>query len=113
MHFIVKVFPEIIMKSAPVRKRFIKQLRDNLRHLLRPLGTEIRGLRDWEKVQIEAPGADEALADQVADILARTPGIANFARVQTYPLGDREEFLARIHQHWAKALEVQTSTSRI
>src|SRR5690625_7396032 len=103
MHFIVKVFPEIIMKSAPVRKRFIKQLRDNLRHLLRPLGTEIRVLRDWEKVQIEAPGADEALADQVADILARTPGRAKLARVQTYPLRDMDDTLATTEQHRADA----------
>src|SRR5690625_6183123 len=105
MHFIVKLFPEIIMTGSAVRKRFIKQRRDNLRHLLRPLGTDIRVLRDWEKVQIEAPGADEALADQVADILARTPGIANFARVQTYPLGDMDDILSKNHQHWADAFE--------
>ena len=34
MHVVVKVFSEIIIKSTPVRKRFIKQLRDNLRLLL-------------------------------------------------------------------------------
>lgn len=113
MHFIVKVFPEIIMKSAPVRKRFIKQLRDNLRHLLQPLGANIQVSRDWEKVQVQAPGADENLINQVADVLARTPGIANFARVQAYPLGDLDDILAKTHRHWAEALAGKTFCVRV
>lgn len=113
MHFIVKVFPEIIMKSAPVRKRFIKQLRDNLRQLLQPLGPNIQVSRDWEKVQIEAPGADEGLVNQVADVLARTPGIANFARVQAYPLGDLDDILAKTHRHWAELLAGKTFCVRV
>ena len=52
MHVVVKVFSEIIIKSTPVRKRFIKQLRDNLRLLLRNLGVEVDVQRDWEKIEI-------------------------------------------------------------
>ncbi|MDQ2076029.1 tRNA uracil 4-sulfurtransferase ThiI [Marinimicrobium sp. ABcell2] len=113
MHFIVKVFPEIIIKSAPVRKRFIKQLRDNVRRLLQPLGADIRVTRDWEKVEVQAPGGSDALANQVADVLARTPGIANYSRVQAYPLGDLDDILAKTHQHWAEALAGKTFCVRV
>lgn len=37
MKLIVKVFPEITIKSRPVRKRFIKQLAKNIRTVLRDL----------------------------------------------------------------------------
>ena len=78
MHFIVKVFSEIIIKSPPVRKRFIKQLRDNLRKLLADKGVKVDVQRDWEKIEIVAPDADPSVIAQVSEVLAHTPGIANF-----------------------------------
>ena len=78
MHFIVKVFSEIIIKSPPVRKRFIKQLRDNLRKLLADKGVQVDVQRDWEKIEIVAEGADESVIAQVSEVLAHTPGIANY-----------------------------------
>ncbi|MAN50731.1 MULTISPECIES: tRNA uracil 4-sulfurtransferase ThiI [unclassified Marinimicrobium] len=113
MHFIVKVFPEIIIKSPPVRKRFIKQLRDNLRRLLQPLSEDIQVKRDWEKVEVQAPGADERLTRQVADVLARTPGIDAFALVQAYPLGDLDDILAKTRARWAEALAGKTFCVRV
>ncbi|UTF59324.1 tRNA uracil 4-sulfurtransferase ThiI [Gilvimarinus sp. DA14] len=94
MHFIVKVFPEIIIKSPPVRKRFIKQLRDNLRALIAPVGPGIRVDRDWEKIEISADdsnlsGDEIALREaRVAEILAHTPGIGSYLKVLEFPLGD-------------------------
>lgn len=94
MHFIVKVFPEIIIKSPPVRRRFIKLLRDNLRTLISQVGPGIRVDRDWEKVEITAPddhlSAEElALREaRVAEILAHTPGIGSYLKVLEFPLGD-------------------------
>lgn len=113
MHFIVKVFPEIIIKSPPVRKRFIKQLRDNLRRLLQPLSDDIHVKRDWEKVEVQAPGADERLTRQVADVLARTPGIDAFALVKAYPLGDLDDILAKTKAHWEEALAGKTFCVRV
>ena len=113
MHFIVKVFPEIIIKSPPVRKRFIKQLRDNLRRLLQPLSEDIQVKRDWEKVEVQTPGADERLTRQVADVLARTPGIDAFALVQAYPLGNLDDILAKTKAHWAEALAGKTFCVRV
>ncbi|ACE82659.1 tRNA uracil 4-sulfurtransferase ThiI [Cellvibrio japonicus] len=104
MHFIVKVFPEIIIKSPPVRKRFIKQLRDNLRVLLNNLGVSIDVQRDWEKIEIRCPEADELITAQVSEVLAHTPGIANFALIQDYPLADLESIFRHTLRHWGDAL---------
>ena len=108
MHFIVKVFSEIIIKSPPVRKRFIKQLRDNLRKLLADKGVVVDVQRDWEKIEIVAPDADEATIAQVAEVLAHTPGIANFSLIKAYPIGDLEYIFQTVLPHWRDQLAGKT-----
>ncbi|WP_111642940.1 tRNA uracil 4-sulfurtransferase ThiI [Marinimicrobium alkaliphilum] len=113
MHFIVKVFPEIIIKSPPVRKRFIRQLRDNLRHLLGGVDERIRVQRDWEKIEVSLPGAGSTITAQVSDVLAHTPGIATFSLVHEYPLGDDLDALVPpVISHWGPALEGRTFVVR-
>lgn len=108
MHFIVKVFPEIIIKSPPVRKRLIKKLRDNLRGLLAPLSADLQVKRDWEKVEIIAPEPNEALARQVADVLAHTPGVDAFSRVEAHSVSTLEQILEHTLRHWNEALRGKT-----
>lgn len=116
MHFIVKVFPEIIIKSPPVRKRMIKRLRDNLRRLLKPLSDEIEVKRDWEKIEVLGPdtGPDQPkLARQLADVLAHTPGVDAYAWVASYPLGDLDDILERAQSHWAGELDGKSFCVRV
>ncbi len=108
MHFVVKVFSEIIIKSPPVRKRFIKQLRDNLRILLGNLGVDIDVQRDWEKIEIRCPDANEQVVAQVSEVLARTPGIANFALLNDYPLGDLDSIFQHTLRHWRGGIAGKT-----
>jgi len=103
MHFIVKVFSEIIIKSPPVRKRFIKQLRDNLRVQLNKLDVKIDVQRDFEKIEIRCD--DESVTRLVADVLSRTPGIANYALIHDYPLCSMHEIYELTLKHWGEALE--------
>lgn len=112
MHFVVKLFPEITIKSAPVRKRMTKQLRNNLRKLLQPLDSHIRVEMDWEKIEITGP-EDHELAVQMADVLARTPGIANFSRVQHFALGDFDDILDKTLSVWADKLAGKTFVLRV
>lgn len=113
MHFVVKVFSEIIIKSPPVRKRFIKQLRDNLRLLLGNIGVDIDVQRDWEKIEIRCLEANEQVIAQVSDVLARTPGIANFALLNDYPLGDLESIFQHTLRHWRDGIAGKTFCVRV
>ena len=112
MHFVIKLFPEITIKSAPVRKRMTKQLRNNLRYLLKPLDELIKVEMDWVKIEITGP-EDEQLACQMADVLARTPGIANFSRVQHFPLGDFDDILEKTLSVWGDKLADKTFVLRV
>ncbi len=105
MHFVVKVFSEIIIKSTPVRKRFIKQLRDNLRLLLSNVGVDIDVQR--------CPDASPEVTAKVAEVLAHTPGIANFALIHDYPLGDLESIFQHTLRHWRDGIADKTFCVRV
>lgn len=113
MHFIVKVFPEIFVKSAPVRKRFIKHLRDNLRRLMVQVDAPVEVKNDWEKLEILAPGASDNIIAQVADILGRTPGIGNYSLIKAYPLGDLDDIFHKVLPHWRDALAGKSFCVRV
>ncbi len=106
MHFIVKLFPEITIKSPPVRKRFIKQLRENLRDLLKPVVNGAQVVREWDKIEIQVDGDDESVAMGIADVLARTPGVANFSRVVAFPLPDMTDTDKAIHEMFEQTLNL-------
>lgn len=113
MHFIVKFFPEITIKSPPVRKRFVKHLRDNLRQLFKALPFPVKVDREWDKIDVYADlETPEAIA-QVTQILANTPGIASFAQVQTFPLGDLEDIFQKTKAIWGAALAGKTFCVRV
>ena len=91
MHFVVKLFPEIIIKSPPVRKRFIKQLRENLRRLTKDQYPDVKVLSQWDKIELVCEGADVQRDVFIARLLGNTPGVANYSHVSTHPLGDFDE----------------------
>ncbi|MDM3871458.1 tRNA uracil 4-sulfurtransferase ThiI [Porticoccus sp. W117] len=108
MHFIVKLFPEIIVKSTPVRKRMIKQLANNLTKLVKGLSEELRVVREWDKIEVVGPEGNETLELSVRKVLQNTPGIANFSSVRRYALGDLDQMYQQTLTHWGDALAGKT-----
>lgn len=113
MHFIVKLFPEITIKSSPVRKRLTRQVRDNVRRLLRPLDERIDVQRDWEKLDIVVPDDRDDLAGDIAEVLATTPGIAKFSRVEALPLVSLDDIRDRVVASWGPRLAGKTFCVRV
>tara|TARA_R110002072_G_scaffold140765_8_gene285232 strand:+ start:22511 stop:23977 length:1467 start_codon:yes stop_codon:yes gene_type:complete len=89
MKFIVKLFPEISIKSKPVRQRFVKQLRQNINEVLKREFDHVSVQGYWDKVEVTVKG-DLDYAQKVAQTLQRIPGIANILRVQNYTIDDME-----------------------
>lgn len=112
MQFIVKFFPEITIKSKPVRKMFVKHLRDNLRHLLRPLSSAIGVESEWDRIVITADDADDSLRADIVSVLSRTPGIAYFTDVLIYPLLNLHDIYEKTHAVWAPQLAGKTFAVR-
>ncbi|EZQ17884.1 tRNA s(4)U8 sulfurtransferase [Halopseudomonas bauzanensis] len=90
MKLIIKFFAEITIKSPQVRKRFVSQLRKNLKVLLKPIDPELRIAGNWDSLEI-ITGDDPALQAQVIERLQNTPGINHIHEVHEHELGSLDE----------------------
>ena len=84
MKFIVKFFPEITIKSRPVRKAFIKQLRHNLKLVLKKHDTDVVVAGNWDFIEVLSEKNE--LREEFTDALSRVAGIAHFQYVREFPL---------------------------
>ncbi len=91
MKFIIKLFPEITLKSRPVRKRFIQRLQSNLQIVMKRLDDGIAVKLFWDKLEVVLPEELHHLRDQVCDLMAKAPGIQTFIEVEEHTLGTFQE----------------------
>jgi thiamine biosynthesis protein ThiI len=112
VQFTVKLFPEITIKSRPVRQRMVGQLRDNLHKLLRPVDPAVRVTRDWDRIVIETDAREARQHQQIIDILQCTPGISNFLQVVDYPWQGMEDAFEKTRALFADQLENKTFAVR-
>lgn len=105
MLFLVKLFPEITIKSRPVRKRFIRQLRKNLKNVLQELdeGVAVRG--EWDCLEVQPSTDDPQILLQMAEHLACIPGVSQFLEVDSFPLPDMDGMLDIALQYYKKKLD--------
>ncbi|PKG75044.1 tRNA 4-thiouridine(8) synthase ThiI [Shewanella sp. Choline-02u-19] len=82
MKFIVKLFPEIMMKSKPVRMRFTKMLETNIRNVLKKVDESAKVQRQWDKIMVMVPDDRPDLVEAFAERLACIPGIAHVLQVE-------------------------------
>ncbi|MFT5787941.1 MAG: thiamine biosynthesis protein ThiI [Shewanella sp.] len=82
MKFIVKLFPEIMMKSKPVRMRFTKMLETNIRNVLKKVDESAKVQRQWDKIMVMVPDDRPDLVEAFAERLGCIPGIAHVLQVK-------------------------------
>ncbi|HCS46224.1 MAG TPA: tRNA 4-thiouridine(8) synthase ThiI, partial [Pseudomonas sp.] len=104
MKLIVKVFPEITIKSRPVRMRFIRQLAKNIRTVLRDLDPAVVVNGVWDNLELETRVSEPKALKEMTERLSCMPGIAHFLQVDEYPLGDFDDIVAKCKQHFGDAL---------
>ncbi|MEY4590438.1 MAG: hypothetical protein RL497_2514 [Pseudomonadota bacterium] len=105
MHFIVKLFPEITLKSTPVRSRMTRQLVDNLRLIVKRHFSAGKVIPGWDKLEIVIPNDDPSAVRLATHLLACTPGIGNFAPVRCFPLLDLHDIFTQTQAIWGASLE--------
>lgn len=96
MKFIVKLFPEITIKSRPVRKRFTQRLQSNLQIILQRIEPKIKVRSLWDRIDVDCPAEAEVHYDAIVEALACTPGISHCLEVQEYELTDFDDILERV-----------------
>lgn len=89
MKFIIKLFPEITIKSQSVRLRFIKILTSNIRNILKHCDESVAVVRHWDHIEVRA--GDEHHRPLIADALTRIPGIHHILAVEERPWQDMHD----------------------
>jgi thiamine biosynthesis protein ThiI len=96
MQFVVKFFSEIIMKSKPVRRQFVRRLEGNLQAVLREIDPDVVLCRDWDKIRVETRRPDAKVSTQLLEAMCDTPGIAQVLEVQAHPLPELVDIVERV-----------------
>jgi len=84
MQFIIKIFPEIAVKSRPVRKQFIAKLRRNISKQLANLQLEHELIGVWDNIRLRVVDENPAAIKQLISVLQHTPGISQMLQVNEY-----------------------------
>ncbi|MDD7805662.1 MAG: tRNA 4-thiouridine(8) synthase ThiI [Endozoicomonas sp. (ex Botrylloides leachii)] len=108
MKFIVKLFPEITIKSPPVRKRFIKQLRKNIRKIIKRADEHIDVTGLWDYIEVTTSSNDAVVVAEVGDLLSHIPGVCYWLQVADYPIADMDDILEKALAVYTEELSGKT-----
>jgi len=89
MKFIIKPFSEIMVKSKPVRKRYMQMLQNNLNIKIKRIHSNLKCSLFWDKLEINLKDENDTNIinkDEVKKALKRTPGVETFLDVEKYEL---------------------------
>lgn len=106
MKFIIKLHPEITIKSRSVRQRMCKLLQGNIRNVINPLDENVKIRSEWDKLILRSQLDEHRQA--IIDILACVPGIQSFLEVQEYQVSTLDEILTHTEQLFGSQLEGKT-----
>ncbi|SHI11559.1 tRNA uracil 4-sulfurtransferase ThiI [Ferrimonas marina] len=113
MKFIVKLHPEVMIKSKPVRVRFSKLLVSNIRNVLRKVDENARVKFNWDHIVVNCRDVDPALRDTMVERLSCIPGIAHFLEVTQHRFDSIDDIYQATHAIFAEQLAGKTFCVRV
>ncbi|MGQ0286012.1 tRNA uracil 4-sulfurtransferase ThiI [Pasteurellaceae bacterium 22721_9_1] len=106
MKFIIKLFPEIMIKSDTVRKRFIKILTSNIRNVLDKHDDTVAVVRHWDYIEVRSK--NEENRPHLIELLQRIPGIHHFLEVEETEFTDLHHIFEQTLERVKDSLEGKT-----
>jgi len=111
MKFIIKLFPEITIKSPSVRLRFIKILASNIRNVLKTVSEDIAVVRYWDHIEVRSK--NPALGEIIPDELTRIPGIHHVLAVEDREYTDIHHIFEQTLAQYRDSLEGKSFCVRV
>ena len=111
MKFIIKLFPEIMIKSDSVRKRFIKVLTGNIRNVLNKHDDTLAVVRHWDYIEVRSKLPENR--PHLIELLQRIPGIHHFLEVDEKQFTDLHDIFEQTLQDVGSQLENKTFCVRV
>lgn len=113
MNYIIKLHPEINVKSRDVRRRFTRLVESNARLILEQnqIDTAIRN--SWDKLELRVKSEDVNATVKVEELLQRIPGIEQFFKVISFEFENFDEIYQEVAKNWADKLAGKSFAVRV
>ncbi len=114
MKFIIRLFPEISIKSKPVRNRLIRLVRQNIVNVCKHHNIAVNAFAQWDKI-VAVFGTEDAPVskDRAITELSRIPGIHSFMEVNEYPFTTLDDLFETIKDEVGPSIIGKTFAVRI
>ncbi|MEP1446512.1 MAG: tRNA uracil 4-sulfurtransferase ThiI [Paraglaciecola sp.] len=113
MQFIIRLHPEIIVKSRRVRQRFTFLLEGNVRRVFERNNLAINLVWAWDKLTLIVAPESLHKQDEIIDLLQRIPGINQILQVQESTFTDLDDICKQVTQVWQPLLVGKTFAVRV
>ncbi len=113
MQFVLKLFPEILLKSGAIHRRMTMILQVNVQQVLQRLDPNIKVLREWDKLIVVSDDDSAENYQQVLDALRRIPGIQYILDVQVSSFNDAQHITQLTKQLWQHQLAGKSFCVRV
>lgn len=111
MKFIIKLFPEIMIKSESVRKRFVKILTGNIRNVLNKYDDTVAVVKHWDYIEVRSKNIENRIL--LVELLGRIPGIHHFLEVEEKPFVTLHDIFEQTLSDVATQIENKTFCVRV
>ncbi|MFT2089940.1 tRNA uracil 4-sulfurtransferase ThiI [Paraglaciecola sp. 2405UD69-4] len=113
MQFIIRLHPEIIIKSRQVRKRFTFLLEGNIRRIFKMNDISVEVRASWDKFSLIVNRKSIHQVDEVIERLQRVPGIDQIIRVEQSTFTDLDDICQQVKQAWQDQLANKSFVVRV
>ncbi|TDB05664.1 tRNA uracil 4-sulfurtransferase ThiI [Halomonas marinisediminis] len=105
MYYLLKLSPEITIKSRSVRQHMTRCLAANVRNTLKPLEPGIGVRAGWDLLMVSVPDSAEAtLIDEIEARLCRVPGAQEVQEVREVDFDDLDDIAAHVVPCWQQRI---------
>lgn len=111
MKFVIKLFPEITIKSRPVRKQFINQLKRNIKQTLayHEIDSGVQG--SWDNIEVNIKSESEETA--IREILKRITGIHSILTVKEFNFETFDDIVSIAKDVYSDSIKDKTFCVRV
>lgn len=113
IEFIVKLHPEISIKSKSVRKRQTMLLEQNIKTILLRIDPEVQVHNLYDHLTVRLDKTDVALRDQMVAHLQCIPGIVQFAQMESATFTDLHHIFEQVLTLYRSQLENKSFCVRV
>ncbi|MCB0280525.1 MAG: tRNA 4-thiouridine(8) synthase ThiI, partial [Calditrichaeota bacterium] len=113
MILLVRIFPEIAIKSRPVRKRLVQRLCSNIGLACHPLDKTIKIKSLWDKIKVSSESTDPKVQQLVIRKLQQIPGIQDFSIVEDFDFLNSDDLFTKTLLHYQDQLTDRSFAVRV